>query len=175
MTPSQCRAARALIDWSQQALSEASGVGIVTVRQFEAGAGTPRNATLEMLMNTLETAGVEFLGGNGGGPGVRLKAPGDSLVEFLSFLKLYERKLRGKGRHVGNGQLPQFGFVFVYHNRDGADLMFQGAWLGKVRWNNGSVAFDPPVPRHDLSDPVLSDAVFDRWVSLADYRRVGGI
>ena len=131
MTPSQCRAAPRLIDWSQQALSDASGLGIVTVRQFEAGAGAPRNATVEMLMNTLEAAGVEFLGGHGAGPGVRLKAPGDSLVEFLSFLKLYERKLRGKGRHVGNGQLPQFGFAFVYHNRDGADLMFQSWYLAR--------------------------------------------
>jgi transcriptional regulator with XRE-family HTH domain len=173
MTPAQCRASRALLDWSQVQLSEASGVGIVTVRQFEAGNGFPRNATVEMLMNTLERAGVEFLAGHGGGPGVRLREPANSQLEFLSFLKLYERnRLRSKARHTDG--LPQFGFCFVYTNRDGADLMFNGAWLGKVRWQSDEIQFDPPVPRHDLKDPTLSDTVFDRWVSLADHRYTTG-
>jgi transcriptional regulator with XRE-family HTH domain len=172
MTPAQCRAGRALLDWSQVDLATTSGVGIVTVRQYEAGGVAPRNATVEMLMNTLEGAGVEFLCGHGGGPGVRLREAANSLVEFLAFLKLYERKLRSRGRFVGNGTMPQFGFAFVYHNRDGADLMFNGEWQGKVRWNGGAVVFDPPVPRHDLEAPILSDEVFDRWVSFADYRRV---
>lgn len=171
MTPAQCRAGRALLDWSQAQLSEASGVGIVTVRQYEAGSGLPRSATVEVLMNTLERGGVEFLAGRGGGPGVRLKQPGNTQLEFLSFLKLYARhRLDSKARHADG--LPQFGFGFVYTNRDGADLMFNGAWLGKVRWNGGEIQFDPPVPRHDLEDPALSDAVFDRWVSLADHRHV---
>ena len=73
MTPAQCRAARALLDWSQQQLADASRVGVVTVRQLEAAASQPRNATLDVLRRSLESAGVVFVDENGEGPGVRLK------------------------------------------------------------------------------------------------------
>jgi transcriptional regulator with XRE-family HTH domain len=73
ITPAQCRAARALIDWSQQELADAAKVGVVTVRQFEAAAAQPRRATLDVLSRALETAGVEFIAENGGGAGVRLR------------------------------------------------------------------------------------------------------
>lgn len=75
LSPEQCRAARALLDWSQQHLAEKSGVGIVTIRQLEAGANAPRRATLDVVRRALEGAGVEFIDKNGGGPGVRLKKP----------------------------------------------------------------------------------------------------
>jgi transcriptional regulator with XRE-family HTH domain len=67
------RAARALLDWSQQQLADAARVGVVTVRQFEGGASQPRNATLEVLERALAAAGVEFIAENGGGAGVRLR------------------------------------------------------------------------------------------------------
>jgi transcriptional regulator with XRE-family HTH domain len=73
ITPAQCRAARGLLDWSQQELADRAGVGIVTVRQLEAGETQSRRATLEVIKRAMETAGVEFLEENGGGPGVRLR------------------------------------------------------------------------------------------------------
>jgi transcriptional regulator with XRE-family HTH domain len=73
MTPAQCRAARGLLDWSQQELAEAASVGVVTVRQFEGSKVAPRNSTLEVLTRALVAAGVEFIPENGGGAGVRLK------------------------------------------------------------------------------------------------------
>lgn len=76
MTPAQCRAARALLDWSQQQLADAAGVGVVTVRQFEGSAAEPRRATLAAIHGALHGAGVQFIPENGGGAGVRLKAPG---------------------------------------------------------------------------------------------------
>lgn len=74
ITPEQCRAARALLGWSQQALAAASSVGVVTIRQFELGASTPRSATVQVLRLALEAAGVLFVDANGDGPGVRLKS-----------------------------------------------------------------------------------------------------
>jgi len=74
ITPEQCRAARGLLDWSQQDLADRAGVGIVTVRQLEAGAASPRRATLDVIRRAFESAGVEFIDENGGGPGLRLKA-----------------------------------------------------------------------------------------------------
>jgi transcriptional regulator with XRE-family HTH domain len=73
ITATQCRAARALLDWSQQELADRAGVGIVTVRQLEAGNTRPRRATLDVIRRALESAGVEFIDENGGGPGVRLR------------------------------------------------------------------------------------------------------
>jgi transcriptional regulator with XRE-family HTH domain len=71
----QCRAARGLLDWSQQELAEKAGIGIVTVRQLEAGIQKPRRATLEVVRRAFEAAGVEFIDENGGGAGVRLRKP----------------------------------------------------------------------------------------------------
>jgi transcriptional regulator with XRE-family HTH domain len=73
VTSSQCRAARALLDWSQQQLAEAAQVGVVTVRQFEGGGAQPRAATVTVIRTALEAAGVEFIPENGGGAGVRLR------------------------------------------------------------------------------------------------------
>jgi transcriptional regulator with XRE-family HTH domain len=73
VTPAQCRAARGLLDWSQQDLAVDAGIGIVTVRQVEAGVTEPRRATLVVLRQAFERAGVEFIDENGGGSGVRLR------------------------------------------------------------------------------------------------------
>ena len=73
ISPEQCRAARALLDWSQDQLSKKASVGIVTVRQLEAGTHEPRRATLDVIRRALVDAGVEFIDENGGGPGVRLR------------------------------------------------------------------------------------------------------
>jgi DNA-binding transcriptional regulator YiaG len=75
ISPSQCRAARGLLDWSQQELADKAKVGVVTVRQLEAGAHQPRRATLEVIRRCLEEAGVEFIEENGGGVGVRMRDP----------------------------------------------------------------------------------------------------
>jgi transcriptional regulator with XRE-family HTH domain len=73
ITPAQCRAARGLLDWTQQDLADRAGVGIVTVRQVEAAKTEPRRATLDVIRRALEAGGVEFIDENGGGPGVRLR------------------------------------------------------------------------------------------------------
>jgi transcriptional regulator with XRE-family HTH domain len=72
VTSAQCRAARGLLDWSQQDLATEAGVGIVTVRQIEAGTTEPRRSTLVVLRQAFERGGVEFIDENGAGPGVRL-------------------------------------------------------------------------------------------------------
>jgi DNA-binding transcriptional regulator YiaG len=72
ISPAQCRAARGLLDWSQQELAKKAGVGVVTVRQLEAGTHQPRRATLDVVRRCLESGGVEFIAENGGGAGVRL-------------------------------------------------------------------------------------------------------
>ena len=73
MFAAQCRAARGLLDWTQERLADESGVSISTIRNFEGGASQPIRANLAAIRATLEAAGVEFLDENGGGPGLRLR------------------------------------------------------------------------------------------------------
>jgi hypothetical protein len=48
-------------------------VGVVTIRQLEAGSHEPGPATLQAVRDALERAGVEFIDENGGGAGLRLR------------------------------------------------------------------------------------------------------
>jgi DNA-binding XRE family transcriptional regulator len=75
ISSAQCRAARGLLDWSQQELADKARVGVVTLRQLEAGTHQPRRATLEVVRRCLELGGVEFIdeNGRGGGAGVRFR------------------------------------------------------------------------------------------------------
>jgi transcriptional regulator with XRE-family HTH domain len=75
LTASQCRAARGLLDWTQQQIADAARIGVATIRQFEGGATEPRHATLAVLKQALELAGVEFIDENGTGEGVRFRNP----------------------------------------------------------------------------------------------------
>ncbi len=75
LTASQCRAARSLLDWTQQELADAARIGVATIRQFEGGATEPRHATLAVLKQALELAGIEFIDENETGEGVRFRKP----------------------------------------------------------------------------------------------------
>jgi len=79
LTPAQSRAGRALINWSQPQLAEASGVSVSTIRDFETGKRSPIGNNLAALQRALEAAGVEFT--NGGQPGVRMKAARPSVSD----------------------------------------------------------------------------------------------
>lgn len=70
----QCRAARALLDWTQDKLGETTGLSTVTIRAFERG-GEMRDSNRKLLQLSFEAAGVEFIPENGGGAGVRLAKP----------------------------------------------------------------------------------------------------
>lgn len=73
LTPSQCRAGRALVELSQSDLAQRAHVGLSTVRNFEAGRSLPVANNLSAIRAALEAAGVIFISENGDGPGVRLR------------------------------------------------------------------------------------------------------
>ena len=74
----QIRMARAALGWSVSRLSDETSVSTSTIKRIERENGlsvvTPAN--LKLIVTTLEAAGVEFVGGPGDGPGVRLWGPG---------------------------------------------------------------------------------------------------
>jgi transcriptional regulator with XRE-family HTH domain len=72
ITPGQCRAARALLDITQPELAEAAGLGLSTIVDFEKSRRDVSRAAVHAMQKALEKAGIQFIGKNGGGPGVRL-------------------------------------------------------------------------------------------------------
>lgn len=76
IVPAQLRAARALLDWSQERLSEACGARPLTLYRLEHGLTQPHHRTAQAIRQALEIAGVEFIeAADGKGPGVRLARP----------------------------------------------------------------------------------------------------
>ena len=81
-SPSQIRAARALIGWSQTDVATAAGLSVPTIKRAEADEGirVSEDAMLA-IANALRKGGVEFIEENGGGAGVRFrKGPSRSRV-----------------------------------------------------------------------------------------------
>jgi len=75
LTSIQIRAARAVLRWSAEKLSQQSSISLRTIRRAElAERQTALTAANDLAVRrALETAGVEFIDENGGGPGVRLR------------------------------------------------------------------------------------------------------
>ncbi|WP_029619846.1 helix-turn-helix transcriptional regulator [Pseudorhizobium marinum] len=70
LTPALCRAARGLLDWTQQQLSDASSVSRSTIRDFEGARHGMHKSTAAQLRRTFEDAGVIFTSIEGCGPGL---------------------------------------------------------------------------------------------------------
>ena len=77
LTGAQVRAARALLRWSADDLAKHSRLGTATIKRAEAqdGAVSSTPANVQAMINALENAGIELIGENGGGVGVRFKLP----------------------------------------------------------------------------------------------------
>jgi transcriptional regulator with XRE-family HTH domain len=75
LSPEQCRAARALLDWTQEELAERAGVSRSTVRGFENGQHELHRASTVVIRTALEQAGVVLIAAGEQGEGVRFQSP----------------------------------------------------------------------------------------------------
>jgi transcriptional regulator with XRE-family HTH domain len=57
----QCRAARALLNWSQGELGQRAQVDQKTITDFERGVRNPHPRTIEALVRVLESVGIVFI------------------------------------------------------------------------------------------------------------------
>jgi len=76
ISPAQCRAARALLNWSRDQLETRSKVAKKTIADFERGAcGRLLEATEDSLSKAFLEAGIDLIAQDGGGDGVRFRRP----------------------------------------------------------------------------------------------------
>ncbi len=75
LSSGQIRAARALLRWSAEDLARRSVLSVATIRRAELTEDeTSMTAANDLAVrHALESAGIEFIDENGGGPGVRLR------------------------------------------------------------------------------------------------------
>ncbi|MDD3182804.1 MAG: helix-turn-helix transcriptional regulator [Alphaproteobacteria bacterium] len=100
----QIRAARALLDMSQDSLAEATGLTPQAIRKIENGETQPREGTIATIMRAFDVRGLEFTENSG----VKLKTQGVEIFEgterfndFYDFL--YEHlKKHGGDVCIGN-------------------------------------------------------------------------
>ncbi|MCJ2136387.1 helix-turn-helix transcriptional regulator [Methylobacterium sp. J-026] len=79
ISSAQCRAARALLNWTQDDLSKATGLSSVTIRAFEKG-GEMRESNRNLLRLSFEKAGLILIDADREGAGVRFRYPnGDGI------------------------------------------------------------------------------------------------
>lgn len=92
LTPSQIRAGRALLDWSQEDLAGKAGVSLSTVREYEKERrGGEVVGGLKTIRETLENEGVVFLASEGDlGPGARVKARVPNVLRWPKKLGRWE-------------------------------------------------------------------------------------
>lgn len=72
LRPEQCRAARGLLNWTQERLAAAAGVSRSTIKDFECHRHALHQSTEELLVRAFEKEGAHLLDGTDG-TGVRLK------------------------------------------------------------------------------------------------------
>ena len=63
MTPSQCKAARALLHWTQKTLAKEAQVATSTVADFERYERKPMPNNLRAMIRAFENAEVQFIEG----------------------------------------------------------------------------------------------------------------
>jgi transcriptional regulator with XRE-family HTH domain len=106
-SPRQCRAARALLGWSQQDLAKNAGVGVSTVADFERGQRTPMKDNADAMRTALEKAGITFRPDSvkiGAFPGLRgHAAPGGIPLRYIDVTDLDH----WAARRDGQGSIPE--------------------------------------------------------------------
>ncbi len=99
ITPAQCRAARALLNWSQPDLAKRCGIHIQTISSFEIDKGSPTKKTLTMIKQILELNGIDFTRDGGVRPTshiVQVYEGEDCYMKFIAEAHIYLTHRKGE-------------------------------------------------------------------------------
>lgn len=96
----QIRAARALLEWSQQELADRTRLSLTALNRVERNATDARGSTLYAIREVLHAAGIDFLERADGAIGVLLRGDAPKAHDEVSRL-MKPRKSRGKSGDAG--------------------------------------------------------------------------
>jgi DNA-binding XRE family transcriptional regulator len=97
----QCRAARGLLDWTQDQLATNARVSRATIADFETNARKPMTNNVRSMADCMFAAGIEFIAEEGGaGVGVRFR---ERKLEFTNNVKIdrFNRRATMRMRYAG--------------------------------------------------------------------------
>jgi len=96
----QIKAARALLDWSQDDLANETNLSIATIRKLELGHISPRCSTTSVIRKVFENSGIEFLDSEG----VRRRQEDVAIFQGIegrtSFMEDMEQTTRKNGGEI---------------------------------------------------------------------------
>lgn len=112
ITLPQIKAARALLNWTQEKLAQAADVSLPSINNFERGLYSPRPETFAAIVSALEKSGVEFTAQNG----VQLRHDAHDIISFNGpdFLRDLDRDI-----------------LSVLHGKDDE---IAGCWQDERKW-----------------------------------------
>ena len=98
ITGAQCRAARALVEWTRDVLARKADVDVAVIEGFTQRLYDPGIDDRRKIERALEAGGASFIPENGGGIGVRLKFSRADVRRIAT--------LEGEGGAVGTDDVP---------------------------------------------------------------------
>ena len=117
ITADQCRAARSLLNWTQDQLATNANVSRATVTDFESNTRQPMKNNLRSIADCMFAAGIEFIPEEGNsGVGVRFR---ERKLEYLTNVRIdrFERAATIRMRYAGKDFLCLIGLDAIddYH------------------------------------------------------------
>jgi transcriptional regulator with XRE-family HTH domain len=95
LSPEQCRAARAWLNWSQEELAKEAEVALSTVRDFERGDREPIGHNIQAIQRALEAGGIEFQSGAHSLSGIKFDPRIKEKDTYIPILRLLDESPDG--------------------------------------------------------------------------------
>lgn len=117
ITAAQCRAARSLLNWTQEQLATNARVSRATIADFESNTRQPMKNNLRSIADCMFAAGIEFIPEDGNsGVGVRFR---ERKLEYISNVRIdrFNRTATMRMRYAGEDFLCAIDLAAVddYH------------------------------------------------------------
>lgn len=161
LNAAQCRAGRALLNWSQDELAMNAQVARTTVTEFESNYRTPMRQNLLAIQSAIEAAGIEFITDNGGGVGVRFRKVE---IEYSRNVKTDAHKLMLKVRYRGHPYTVAIPYEII-DNMDRSNYKTDKAF-GKALERKF------PIYLRAAEDKIVAGSISDRdyvWLTREDF------
>lgn len=111
----QIKAARTLLDWTQDDLALRAGLSKFSVANLEVSRTTPQKATLDKIIKALELAGIEFIE-----DGVRLKKDTITIIDGEGW---YLRLLNDVHQSLLNNENPELLIEFADESKSPVEVV----------------------------------------------------